>query len=64
MRHTKRPLTQRTWTTRDARGCEFRVTATITRDGEYGRVIERRYEGLGIVAESLAELKRRVSEIE
>ena len=64
MRYTKRPLTQRTWTTRDARGCEFRATVTIARDGEYGTVVERRYEGLGIVAESLAELKRRVAEIE
>ncbi|MEN6507122.1 MAG: hypothetical protein ABFD92_21505 [Planctomycetaceae bacterium] len=54
----------------DTRGCEFRYTACLgPRDWRIGpngmleEVRECRYEAMGVVAESLAELKRKIGEL-
>ena len=64
-------LTKTRGTTTDTRGCEFEYTCYSapagyrwTRGGRFVRDMERRYvaDGLGVEAETLAELRRQVGE--
>jgi len=57
-------LTKRTFTTRDASGCEFKCSVYIER--EYtGEIASKAYAavGLGIEAETLEQLKEKVSSL-
>ena len=63
-------LTQKTWMTKDARGCEFQVTGCLVTEKKFigGKivrvVVESSYSGLGLKFANLKDLKKAVANIQ
>jgi hypothetical protein len=54
-------LTQKTFVTKDSRGCEFTAKCQIVRQYPRGPITESHYYGMGLEAESLKELQDKVA---